>query len=83
MRTTVEAINSYSKKLKIELSKEDLLPVEQKVLKKYQKSANIRGFRKGHAPLNMVKKQFQTSIQIDTMEEAEHGKETIPDFNSN
>ena len=36
-----------------------------KVLTDYRKTANIPGFRKGHVPMGMVKKQYGKSVMID------------------
>ncbi len=69
MHTEVETLNSYSKKLKVDIAPEELNPIEKKVLKQYQKKADIPGFRRGHAPLGMVKKRFNDIIQQDIIEE--------------
>ena len=39
MHTEIEVLNSCSKKLKVNLTAEELQPVETKVLKKYQKQS--------------------------------------------
>ena len=70
MHTAVEALNSYAKKLKVEISAQDLLPLEQKILRNYQKRSEIPGFRPGKAPLNIVKKRHHDLIQQDLIEEA-------------
>ncbi|MEJ2636381.1 MAG: trigger factor [Calditrichia bacterium] len=70
MHTEVETLNSYSRKLKVELSPEDLEPIEKKVLKNYQRSADIRGFRRGHAPLTIIKQRYRDMIQQDIIEQA-------------
>ncbi|HCK05078.1 MAG TPA: hypothetical protein DHV98_01570, partial [Flavobacteriaceae bacterium] len=36
-----------------------------KVLSNYKKNANIPGFRKGHIPMGMVKKQFGKAVLIE------------------
>lgn len=70
MQTVVETINSYSKRLKVEISSEDLSPIQQKVLKNFQKSVTIPGFRPGKAPLNMVHQRYKESIEQDIVDEA-------------
>jgi len=70
MQTVVEPLNSYAKKLKVEISAQDLLPLEQKILRNYQKRSEIPGFRPGKAPLNIVKKRHHDLIQQDLIEEA-------------
>ena len=70
MQTAVETINSYSKKLKVEIDSSDLNPIQQKIIKSYQKTAKIPGFRPGKAPLNMVQKRYKDEIQQSVVEEA-------------
>jgi trigger factor len=70
MEKQVENINSYTKKIKVALSPDDLKEIEKKVTRDYQHSAQIKGFRKGRAPLNLVKQQYGEMIQRDVMDEA-------------
>ena len=37
----------------------------EKVLKDYKKRANIPGFRKGHTPFGLIKKQYGLSVKVD------------------
>lgn len=70
MQTVVENINSCAKKLKVDISSQELIPLEQQVLRKYQRRSEIPGFRTGKAPLNIVKKRHSDLIQQDLIEEA-------------
>ncbi|NOQ97462.1 MAG: hypothetical protein GQ561_04785, partial [Calditrichae bacterium] len=70
MQTVVENINSCAKKLKVDISSQELIPLEQQVLRKYRRRSEIRGFRTGKAPLNIVKKRHSDLIQQDLIEEA-------------
>ena len=70
MQTVVENINSCAKKLKVDISSQELIPLEQQVLRKYQRRSEIPGFRTGKAPLNIVKKRRSDLIQQDLIEEA-------------
>lgn len=69
MHTETEAINSYSKRLKVEISPEELKALEEKIVRQYQRSSNIRGFRRGHAPLNIIRQRYRSMIQQDLIEE--------------
>lgn len=62
MNVTRESKSAQNDLLKIELTPEDYKTVFEKKLKEYSKSANINGFRKGHAPMGMIKKQYGESI---------------------
>ncbi|GEM_PF-5812490 len=43
-------------KVTVTLTPEDYMPVFQKELKAYRKTAHLKGFRKGTVPLNLIKK---------------------------
>src|SRR5215213_6852594 len=60
-----ENIGLLNDKLTVKLSKEDYLPAFEQSLKKYAKTANIPGFRKGMVPTGMIKKMYGTSVFTD------------------
>ena len=70
MQAAVEGLSAYSKKLTVTISPEDLQPFEKKVLKNYQRNSEVKGFRKGHAPMNIIRQRYATVIQQDLIEEA-------------
>jgi trigger factor len=49
----------------IDIKKDDYQPKVDKILKDYRKTANIPGFRKGHVPLGLIKRQFGKSVMVD------------------
>jgi len=59
---TRENISLLNDKLTITLSKGDYLEDFEKSLKKYAKSANIPGFRKGMVPAGLVKKMYGQGV---------------------
>ena len=59
---TRENISLLNDKLTIKLSKEDYLEGFEKTLKKYAKTANIPGFRKGMVPAGLVKKMYGQGV---------------------
>lgn len=65
MNITKESIDALNAVVKIEISEADYQEKVAEVLKDYSKKANIPGFRKGHVPLGMVKKQYGKSVMID------------------
>ncbi|HFE64166.1 MAG TPA: trigger factor [Caldithrix sp.] len=69
MHIETETINAYSKRLKVEISAEELKALEEKIVRRYQRSSNIRGFRRGHAPLNIIRQRYRSMIQQDLIEE--------------
>lgn len=60
-----ENIGLLNDKLTVKLSKDDYLPAFEQSLKKYAKSANIPGFRKGMVPSGMIKKMHGSSVFTD------------------
>ena len=61
-RNDIDKLNSV---LKIEIDKKDYESNVDKVLVDYKKKANIPGFRKGHTPIGLIKKQYGVSVKVD------------------
>jgi len=57
------------RELGAELSYEDLTPHFDKAIESYRKKAMIPGFRKGKAPLNMIKKLYGEGIEYSALED--------------
>lgn len=60
-----ENIGLLNDKLTVKLAKEDYLPAVEQSIKKYAKTANIPGFRKGMVPAGMIKKMYGPSVFAD------------------
>ena len=67
MKISFENPDKINGLLTITLEKEDYQPEVDKTLKDYRKKANIPGFRVGQAPMGMIKRQFGTSVKVDTV----------------
>ena len=65
MNITKKDIDSLNAVLTVEISKDDYAANVEKVLSNYRKNANIPGFRKGHIPMGMVKKQFGKAVLVE------------------
>ena len=65
MNITKESIDSLNAVVKVEIAAADYQPKVEQILQDYRKKADIPGFRKGHVPMGMVKKQYGKSIMID------------------
>ena len=61
-RTDVDALNA---KVAISIEQKDFREKVDKILKDYRKNANIPGFRKGHVPMGIIKKQYETAVTAD------------------
>lgn len=65
MNITKENVDALNAVVKVDIVAEDYQDKVEKVLNDYRKKANIPGFRKGHVPMGMVKKQYGKSVMID------------------
>ncbi len=65
MNITRENIDALNAIVKVDIAKEDYSDKVEKILTDYRKSANIPGFRKGHVPMTMVKKQYGKAVLVD------------------
>ena len=65
MNITKENVDALNAVVKVDIVAEDYQNKVTEVLQDYRKKANIPGFRKGHVPMGMVKKQYGKSIMID------------------
>lgn len=61
-RTNIDNLNAV---VKVDIAKEDYSDKVEKILTDYRKSANIPGFRKGHVPMTLVKKQYGKAVLVD------------------
>ncbi len=62
---TRENIGTLHDKVTVKLSKDDYYPSFESSLKKYAKTMNVPGFRKGMVPAGMVRKMYGQSIFSD------------------
>ena len=65
MNISRENIDELNAIVKVDIAKEDYEPQVTKILKNYRKTANIPGFRKGHVPMGLVKKQYGQAVLVD------------------
>lgn len=65
MNISRENIDELNAIVKVAIAKEDYEPQVTKILKNYRKNANIPGFRKGHVPMGLVKKQYGQAVLVD------------------
>lgn len=65
MKVSRKDIDKLNSVLSIEVVKNDYESNVEKVLVDYKKRANIPGFRKGHTPIGLIKKQYGLSVKVD------------------
>lgn len=72
MKTTLEAVSSIKKKLKIEVDRDAVAHAREHALKKLQKEVKLPGFREGKVPTQMIEKQFANELNRQTIDEVIH-----------
>tara|TARA_B100001109_G_scaffold17526_1_gene12643 strand:- start:2353 stop:3678 length:1326 start_codon:yes stop_codon:yes gene_type:complete len=61
-KTDIDKLNAV---VNISIDKKDYEQKVHTILKDYRKKANIPGFRKGHVPFGMIKKQYERAVIVD------------------
>ena len=61
-RTDSSSLNAV---ITIDVERKDFEEKVSNVLTDYRKKAIIPGFRKGHVPMGLIKKQYETSVTVD------------------
>lgn len=69
MKASVEEINKVQRRIKIELTSADVQSSFDKAYRQIQKKANVKGFRPGKAPMNMIKKMYGQSVAYDIFDD--------------
>lgn len=68
MEVTVKDLTEVSREVEITVGAEELMPHFEKAYKEYRPKIELRGFRKGKAPLDIVKKMYGEMIEQDSLE---------------
>lgn len=69
MNITKNTTGNLSAVISVAIDKADYQEKVDDVLKQYKKTANIKGFRKGHVPMSFVKKQYEKPVIFDVVNE--------------
>ena len=65
MNITKENVDALNAVVTVEISTEDYRGKVDQILQDYRKKADVPGFRKGHVPMGMIRKQYEKSVMID------------------
>ena len=65
MNITKQDIDSLNAVVTVSITKDDYIDKVEGILNNYRKTANIPGFRKGHVPMGMVKKQYGKAVLVE------------------
>lgn len=77
----VNKLDKCKQEVEFELTYTDLTPYFDKALKKYRDKSNIPGFRKGKAPISLVKKMYGDLIEQGSLEDV--ANDIFKDYLSN
>ncbi len=69
MKTEIKEISPTQREIHIEIEPEAVKAVYNKVSQKYAKGASVPGFRKGFAPLDVIRLRFKEDIQNEVLRE--------------
>jgi trigger factor len=69
MKSELIEVSPTQKELKIEIDPDTLKDVYGRVSKKYAQRANVPGFRKGYAPVDIVRLRFKEEIKGEVLQE--------------
>ena len=69
MKTELIEISATQREIKIEVDADAIKEAYGKVSKKYAKGASVPGFRKGYAPLDVVRLRYKEEIKNEVLQE--------------
>lgn len=69
MEAIIKDLENCKREFEATLTYEELTPHFEKAITKYRQKVQIPGFRKGKAPINMVKKLYGDSIEYSALED--------------
>jgi len=69
VEVTIQSLTDVSREVEITATTEDLAPHFDKAYQEHRKKIEIRGFRKGKAPLDIIKKLYGDLIENDSLNE--------------
>lgn len=68
MNVSVNDITDVEKEIEISTTPDELFPRFEEVYREYQKSASLKGFRKGKVPLSMIKKVYGERLRYSALD---------------
>lgn len=69
MKTELTEVSSTQKEIKIEIEPEIVREAYNKVSRKYANAVQVPGFRKGNAPVDVVRLRYKDEIRSETLQE--------------
>ncbi len=69
MKTAVTDIGLWKRRVEVEVEPEEVRPYMEEAYRSYQKKVHVEGFRKGRAPLSLVRQRFGERIRAEVSED--------------
>jgi len=69
MKTEIKEVSPTQREIKIEVDAASLKDAYVRISQKYAKGANVAGFRKGYAPLDVVRLRFKEEIKNEVLQQ--------------
>ena len=69
MEVTINTISDVRHEAEIQLSPEELKPHFDTAYKKYQPKVELKGFRKGKVPMDLIKKVYGEAIEYEALDD--------------
>lgn len=69
MKTEIKEVSATQRELRVEIEPEAVRDVYNKVSKKYAGAVQVPGFRKGYAPVDIVRLRYKDEIQNEVLRE--------------
>ncbi len=69
MKTELKDVSQTRKEIKIEIEPQVVKQAYDKVSRKYAQGAQVAGFRRGNAPLDVVRLRYKDEIRSETLQE--------------
>ena len=67
MKTEISEVSQTRKEIKIEIEAADVSAELERVTQEYARAVTVPGFRKGHAPVGVVRTRYKKDIQGDVL----------------
>jgi trigger factor len=67
MKTEISEVSQTRKEIKIEIEAADVSAEFERVTQEYARAVTVPGFRKGHAPVTVVRTRYKKDIQGDVL----------------
>ena len=74
MKSEIKEVSPTQKEIHLQIDAESVKEAYGKISQKYAKRASVPGFRKGYAPLDVVRLRFKDEIKSEVLQEVVPGK---------